>query len=38
MKNLRFTEIVKEIKFEEVWDELESKKVSRDSHSQNICD
>ena len=28
--------IVKEIKFEEVRDELEQKKISRDNQSQNI--
>ena len=28
--------IFKEIKFEEVWDELEQKKISRDNQSQNI--
>ena len=30
--------IVKEIKFEEVWGELEQKKISRDNQSQNIWD
>ena len=31
MKGLRLTENVKEIKFEGVWGELKSKKVSRDN-------
>ena len=37
VKALRVTtKNVKEIKFEGVWGELESKKVSRDNNSQNI--
>ena len=28
--------IVEEITFEGIWDELESKKISRDNHSRNI--
>ena len=36
VKGLRVTKIVKEVKFEEVWGELESKKVSRGNHSKNI--
>ena len=36
VKDLRVTKNVKEIKFEGVWGELESKKVSRDNNSQNI--
>ena len=36
LKDLRVTKNVKEIKFEGVWGELESKKVSRDNNSQNI--
>ena len=36
VKDLRVTKNVKEIKFEGVWGELESKKVSRDNDSQNI--
>ena len=36
VKDLRVTKNVKEIKFEWVWGELESKKVSRDNNSQNI--
>ena len=36
VKNLRVTKNVKEIKFEGVWRELESKKVSRDNNTQNI--
>ena len=38
VKDLRVTKNVKEIKFEWVWGELESKKVSRDNNSQNISD
>ena len=38
VKCIRVTEIAKEIKFEEVCGELESKKVSRDNQSQNIWD
>ena len=38
MRDLTVTENVKEIKFEGVWGELESKKVSRDNNSQNISD
>ena len=38
MKDLRVTKIVKLFKFEKVWDDLESKKVSRDNNSQNIWD
>ena len=36
MKDIRVTKTAKEIKFEGVRAELESKKVSRDNHSQNI--
>ena len=36
MKGLRFTKVVKEIKFREVWGKLDAKNVSRDNHSQNI--
>ena len=36
VKDLRVTKNVKEIKFEGVWGELESKKVSRDNNTQNI--
>ena len=37
MKDLRVAKIVKEIKFEGVWGELEAKKnVSGDNHSKNI--
>ena len=35
VKDLRVTKNVKEIKFGAVWDDLESKKVSRDKNSQN---
>ena len=35
-KDLRVTKNVQEIKFDGVWGELESKKVSRDNNSQNI--
>ena len=35
MKGLRVTKIFKEIKFERVWNELESKKFFRDNNSQN---
>ena len=38
VKGLRVTKIVKEFNFEGAWDELESKKVSRDNQSQSICD
>ena len=38
VKGLRVIKYVKEIKFEGVWGELESKKVSRDNNSQNIWD
>ena len=38
VKNLRVTKNAKEIKFEGVWGELESKKVFRDNNSQNIWD
>ena len=38
MKCLRVTKLVKEIKFEGVWDDLEAKNVSKDNHSQNIWD
>ena len=38
MKGLRVTKIFKEIKFEGVWNELESKKFFRDNNSQNICE
>ena len=36
MKGFRVIKNVKAIKFEVVWGELESKKVSRDNNSQNI--
>ena len=36
VKDLRVTKNVKEINFEGVWGELESKTVSRDNDSQNI--
>ena len=36
MSGLRVNKIVKEIKFKGVWGELESKRVSRENHSQNI--
>ena len=36
VKDLRFTKNVKEIKFEGVWGDLESKKISRDNNSSNI--
>ena len=36
VKDFRVTKNVKEIKFEGVWGELESRKVSRDNNSQNI--
>ena len=36
MKDLRVTKVIKETKFQGVWGELESKKISRDNHSQNI--
>ena len=36
VNDLRVTKNIKEIKFEGVWGELESKKVSRDNDSQNI--
>ena len=36
VKDLRVTKNVKEIEFEGVWGDLESKKVSRDNNSQNI--
>ena len=35
-KELRVSKNVKEIKFEGVWGEVESKKVSRDNNSPNI--
>ena len=35
VKGLRVTKIFKEIKFEGVWNELESKKFFRDNNSQN---
>ena len=38
MKDFRVTKNVKEIKFEGVWGERESRKVSRDNNSQNIED
>ena len=38
VKDLRVTKNVKEIKFEGVWGELESEKVSRDNESKNIWD
>ena len=36
VKGVRVTKNVKEIKFEGVWGELESRKVSNDNTSQNI--
>ena len=36
VKDFRVTKNVKEIKFEGVWGELQSRKVSRDNNSQNI--
>ena len=36
MKGLRVSKNVKEIKFEEVWGELDSKKVSRDNNMPNF--
>ena len=36
VKDFRVTKNVKEVKFEGVWGELESRKVSRDNKSQNI--
>ena len=36
VKDLRVTKNAREIKFEEVWGELEAKKVFRDNNSQNI--
>ena len=36
VKDLRVTKNVKEIKFEGVWGDSDSKKVSRDNNSQNI--
>ena len=36
VKDLRVTKNVKGIKFEGVWGELESKKISRENKSQNI--
>ena len=36
VKDFRVTKNVKEVKFEGVWGELESRKVSRDNNSQNI--
>ena len=36
VKDLTVTKNVKEIKFEGVWGELESKRVSRDNNTQNI--
>ena len=38
VKGLRVTKIFKEIKFEGVWNELESKKILRDNNSQNISE
>ena len=38
MKGLRVTKVVKDIKFEGVWGELESKNICRDSYLQNIYD
>ena len=38
VKDCRVTKNFKEIKFEGVWGELESRKVSRDNNSQNIED
>ena len=38
VKGLRVTKVVKDIKFEGVWGELESKNISRDSYLQNIYD
>ena len=36
VESLRLTKTVKEIKFKGVWDELGSRKVSRDNQLQNI--
>ena len=36
VKDFRVAKNVKEIKFERVWGELDSRKVSRDNNSQNI--
>ena len=36
MESLKVTKIVEEIKFEEIWDELEAENVSRNNHSQNV--
>ena len=36
VKDFGVTKNVKEIKFERVWGELESRKISRDNNSQNI--
>ena len=36
VKDLRVTKNVKEIKFEGVWGDLDSKKISRDNNWQNI--
>ena len=36
VKGLRITKNVKAVKFEGVWGELESKKVSTDNNSQDI--
>ena len=36
VKDLRGNKNVEEIKFEGVWGELETKKVSRDNNTQNI--
>ena len=36
VKDFRVSKNVTEIKFEGVWGELESRKVSRDNNSQNI--
>ena len=36
VKDIRVTKNVKEIKFDGVWGELESRKVSRDNNLQNI--
>ena len=33
IKDLKVTKIVKEIKFEGIWGELEAKTVSRENHS-----
>ena len=38
VKDFRVTKNVKEIKFEGVWGELESRKLSRYNNSQNILD